>query len=122
MASGPFDEGRVIERERTLYLSAGAEMLLITSERCGTFTHWRDSLSLLVSPQQIIRVIDRSHSVSGSTVAAAGAITLAAAEVEEGEEEEVKVRNLGSANDLAEPTWKTLSSRLGVRSKNIKEG
>lgn len=67
-----------MEQERTLYLSAGAATLLITSERCGTFIHWRDSLSLLVSPQQIIRVIDRSHSVSGSAVAAAGAITLAA--------------------------------------------
>lgn len=79
MASGPFDGGRVMERERTLYLSAGAETLLITCERCGTFIHWRDSLSLLVSPQQIIRVIDWSRYVSGGTVVAAGAITLAAA-------------------------------------------
>lgn len=78
MACRPVGRGRVKEGEQTLYLSAGAETLLITSEQCGTFIHWRDSLSLLVRPQQIIRVIDRSRSVSGSTTVAAGAITLAA--------------------------------------------
>lgn len=40
---------------------------------------------------------------------------------EEEGEEEVKVRNPGSANDLAESTWKQcVWSRLGARS-NIKE-